>query len=128
MDERELMEKAGEAMLNAYAPYSKFKVGAAVLTKDGNIYTGCNIEHFSFSLTVCAERVAVFKAISEGDELDSIAIASENGNSSPCGACRQVIFEFNPLAKVYYLKDGNLIVSDISQLLPDAFDLRAKND
>lgn len=122
------MEKAREAMRNAYAPYSKFKVGAAVLTKSRKIFTGCNIENFSFGLTVCAERVAVFKAISEGGELDSIAVASETGDSSPCGACRQVIFEFNPQAKIYYLKSGNLISSDISQLLPDAFELRTKND
>jgi len=92
---RELIEAAQKAKLNAYAPYSKFRVGAAILTSKGQIFTGCNIEISSFSLTICAERVAIFKAISQGaTKFKAIAIVSDDHNiTPPCGACRQVIFE-----------------------------------
>lgn len=92
---RELIEAAQKAKLNAYAPYSKFRVGAAILTSKGQIFTGCNIEISSFSLTICAERVAIFKAISQGaTKFKAIAIVSDDYNiTPPCGACRQVIFE-----------------------------------
>ncbi len=97
----ELMEMAVEARLKAYTPYSKFKVGAALLTKDGKVYTGCNIENAAFTPTSCAERTAFFKAVSEGDyEFEAIAIvggsedSKELGFCSPCGVCRQVMKEF----------------------------------
>jgi len=93
MDYKELAEKAVEAKSKAVPPYSNFHVGAALLTKDGKIYLGGNIENSSYSLTVCAERVAVFKAISEGErKFKAIAIASDDpGFCPPCGACRQVL-------------------------------------
>ena len=88
---------------NAYSPYSHFRVGAAIRSKEGKIFTGCNIENVSYSLAVCAERVALFKAVSEGHKLfDSIAISSSGVKPAfPCGACRQVLMEFNPDLKIY---------------------------
>ncbi len=101
MTDQELIELALEARHNSYAPYSHFNVGAALCTKDGKVYTGCNIENVSFGMTICAERVAVFKAISDGiREFDKIAIVGGKEGSeptetaSPCGACRQVLREF----------------------------------
>lgn len=95
---KELITLAIEARKKAYAPYSKFKVGAAVLGTDGKIYTGCNVENASFGLTNCAERTAIFKMVSEGCQtFNALAVvgASEGpGESGPCGACRQVISEF----------------------------------
>ncbi len=91
-----LLALAKEALKNAYAPYSQFTVGAALLCADGTVYTGCNIENAAFSPTVCAERVAFFKAVSDGKR-DFAAIAIVNGNGtpcSPCGVCRQVMAEF----------------------------------
>ena len=94
--DRELLDKAKEAMVYSYSPYSRFKVGACVLTKDGHIYTGCNIENSSFGATNCAERTAIFKAVSEGrKEFAKIAIVSSSGlKTYPCGICRQVMSEF----------------------------------
>lgn len=93
---QKLIELAKNAMINAYSPYSKFKVGAALLCENGKIYTGCNIENLSFGATICAERVALFKAISEGEKnFKSIAIISDSKDFIyPCGICRQVIREF----------------------------------
>ena len=97
MDEKELIRRAVEARERAYAPYSKFAVGAALLAADGRIFTGCNVENASYGLTVCAERVAVFKAVSEGArEFKAIAIACGKKPCTPCGACRQVLYEFAP--------------------------------
>ena len=96
--ERQLIEAAKEAMKHAYAPYSKFEVGAALLGESGKIYTGCNVENASFGATNCAERTAVFKAISEG-ERKFVAIAIVSGSQAftyPCGICRQVLGEFMP--------------------------------
>ncbi|MDI6804443.1 MAG: cytidine deaminase [Bacteroidota bacterium] len=93
MDYKNLIKAANSAKKNSHSPYSKFRVGAAVLTKSGKIYSGCNIEISSYSLTICAERTALFKAISEGEK-KFIALAlstDEEGFTSPCGACRQVI-------------------------------------
>ncbi len=115
------MEKAKDAMKLAYAPYSNFKVGAAVLAKSGKIYVGCNIENASYGLSLCAERVAIFKAISEREDISAVAVASESGNSQPCGSCRQVILEFNPNAEVYFLKNNELVEITASQLLPEPF-------
>ena len=93
MDKNRLIQEAIEARKQAYTPYSQFKVGAAVLTADGNVFRGCNIENASYGLTNCAERTAIFKAISEGEpKVKAIAIVADTeGPVSPCGACRQVI-------------------------------------
>lgn len=97
VEERELVQKAVEARRNAYAPYSRFSVGAALLAKDGRVFLGCNVENASYGLTVCAERVALFKAVSEGArEFVALAVACGAGPCSPCGACRQVLYEFAP--------------------------------
>lgn len=119
----ELMKLAKKALANAVAPYSKFKVGAAVLTKSGKVFTGCNIENSSLSLTICAERVVVFKAISEGEKIKEIAVASSSGESSPCGSCRQVIYDSDKNAIVYFQKHGKTVKKKIGQLLPDPFSL-----
>lgn len=120
----ELLTSAQAVRERAYAPYSNYTVGAAILGKSGKIYTGCNVENASYGLTVCAERNAIFKAVSEGErEFDAIAIVTENGGS-PCGACRQVIYEFfTPDAPVAL---GNADLAAVKQvtvgdLLPDGF-------
>jgi len=108
----------------AYAPYSNFKVGAAVLTVSNKIYTGCNIENTSYGLSICAERTAVFAAVSEGEtKFLALAVAgSENGYTMPCGACRQVLAEFSPEMDIVVVDtDGNYIVRLLSSLLPEAF-------
>ncbi len=120
-----LIEKAKEARKRAYVPYSKFEVGAAITTKSGKLYTGVNIENASYGLTNCAERTAIFKAVSEGDlDLDSIAIVADTeGPVAPCGACRQVMVEFfSPKAKVYLANlKGDKLETTIEELLPGAF-------
>ena len=97
MTDQELIDTARKYREFSYSPYSKFKVGAAVLTKKGNVYGGCNIENSSYPVTNCAERTAIFKAVSEGEkEIEAIAlIADTEGPCSPCGACRQVMGEFH---------------------------------
>ncbi|MCP5536435.1 MAG: cytidine deaminase [Akkermansiaceae bacterium] len=119
----ELAKIAAEARASAYAPYSKFDVGAALLAENGAIFTGCNVENASYGLTICAERAAVFKAVSEGVRTFSAIAIAVPGAASPCGACRQVLNEFNPAMKVY-LADENGILSrqtTLDVLLPDAF-------
>ncbi|MDO9538350.1 MAG: cytidine deaminase [Thermoplasmata archaeon] len=128
MDPEKLMDLARKAMNDAYAPYSGFKVGAVVLTKSGKVFTGFNIENASYGLSICAEMVAIFKAISEKEDLGAIAIASKSGNSQPCGTCRQVMIEFNPNAEVYYLKNGKLVMTTASQLLPESFNAASLNN
>ncbi len=98
MDYNVLIQKAKAAMEFSYSPYSKFKVGAALASKSGKIYTGCNIENASYGATNCAERTAIFKAVSEGEtDFSAIAIVSSDGGPTyPCGICRQVIAEFSP--------------------------------
>jgi cytidine deaminase len=93
---RELLEAAGEATKNAYAPYSKFKVGSAILTKSGEVFTGCNVENSSFGLTMCAERNAMFQAVARGHKrFKAVAIVADgDAMPYPCGACRQVMAEF----------------------------------
>ena len=96
VDRSELVRLARAARLQAYAPYSQYAVGAALLCASGRIYTGCNVENVSYGLTICAERTAVVKAVSEGDrDCVAIAVVTENG-ASPCGACRQMLSEFGP--------------------------------
>ncbi len=122
MDNRyaDLVKAAEEAMKNSYSPYSKIRVGAALLTKDGRVFTGCNVENASYGLSMCAERVAVFKAVSEGfRDFQAIAVASDSVNPSPCGACRQVLSEFSPDMDVIY--GGK--VHKLRELLPDGFRL-----
>ncbi len=125
MDYRLLVSKALEARENAYVPYSNFKVGAAILTEDNNIYTGCNIENASYGATNCAERTAIFKAISEGHkQIKAIAIVGvENEYTYPCGICRQVIAEFaSEDIKIIIAKNKNeYIVKELEEVLPGAF-------
>jgi len=125
MDPKALIEAAQSARAHAYAPYSTYHVGAAVLGGSGRIYSGCNVENTSYGLTVCAERVAILKAISEGErEIVALLVASENG-ATPCGACRQVLFEFGPTARVLLSgADGTQKELTLDDLLPDAFTLR----
>ncbi|MDR0879276.1 MAG: cytidine deaminase [Clostridioides sp.] len=127
MDNRELLEIAENARKFSYSPYSKFRVGAAVLTEGGKVFTGCNIECASFGGTNCAERVAVFKAVSEGHrDIAKIAISSDNSEEDkqifPCGICRQVIFEFGMDIKIVtgYSK-GKVFEYGIGELLPHSF-------
>ncbi|MCJ7814312.1 MAG: cytidine deaminase [Candidatus Atribacteria bacterium] len=119
-----LIKEAEKARKKAYTPYSKFKVGAAVLCDDGKIFSGCNIENASFGLTVCAERVAIFKAVSEGStKFKAIAvIGNTNKSCSPCGACRQVISEFGEdIPLIMTNLKGDVRVKKIKELLPQAF-------
>jgi cytidine deaminase len=127
MTVEELIAAARAAKGQAYAPYSGFQVGAALLTGTGRCYTGCNIENASFSLTVCAERVALFKAVSEGEsDFKAVAIVADGDDyASPCGACRQVLAEFNSGIEVYMVnRQGEYLVRKVSQLLPSAFSLK----
>lgn len=117
-----MLEQAVVAREYAYSPYSKYKVGAALLTKSGKIFSGCNIENVGHTATICAERTAIFKAISEGEtEFEAIAIATENGGP-PCGVCRQVIREFAPeLTVVVGDIEGQYQLFTLSDLLPNSF-------
>ena len=115
---------AAEMRTRSYSPYSNYAVGAALLTKSGKIFTGCNIENAAYPVTVCAERTAIFKAVSEGEcEFEAIAIATEDGQGYPCGSCRQVMAEFSLDMDVMLADaDGNITVeSSIRDLLPGAF-------
>ncbi len=119
----ELVKSAADARERAYAPYSHYPVGAALLGKSGRIYTGCNVENASYGLTVCAERTAILKAISEGEhEFEAIAVITTNGGS-PCGACRQVLFEFlAPDAPVIVCNlEGGRSVYALGDLLANGF-------
>lgn len=124
MTDEDLILQAKDAMCFAYAPYSHFKVGAAILTKDGKIFKGCNIENASYGATNCAERTAVFKAVSEGyRKFEKIAIVASSGDyASPCGICRQVLMEFMPKGKVilYSEKEG-MVTYTVRELLPRSF-------
>ena len=119
----ELISIAKDAMKNAYVPYSNFRVGAALLTKSGKIYTGVNIENSSFGLTNCAERTAMFKAISEGErEFETLVIVADTEEPvSPCGACRQVMAEFGDFEVVLTNLKGDIIQTSVNQLLPYSF-------
>ncbi len=119
---KKLIKKAREALINSYSPYSRLKVGAALLTQDGKIFTGVNIENASFSLTICAERVAVFKAVSEGyRDFKAIAITSDRGKIMPCGACRQVLAEFSPQIQVIVGDENEIEIYSLTSLLPEGF-------
>jgi len=119
---RELLDAAQQARARAYAPYSSFPVGAAVRTATGRIYAGCNVENASSGLTVCAERVAIWKAISEGErDFVALAVVTESG-SPPCGACRQVMSEFvEDMPVLVADTSGQAWLTTLQHLLPDAF-------
>ncbi len=126
MEAKELFRLASEARRNAYTPYSKFRVGAALLTKSGRIFTGCNIENASYGATCCAERVAIFKAISEGETaFEAIAVQGDNsGPTFPCGICRQVMSEFSQSMEVILESNENDIeIYTLEDLLPYGFKL-----
>ena len=125
MSNEELMQAAKKAYMNSYAPYSHFQVGAALLTKSGKLYLGCNIENASYGATNCAERTAIFKAVSEGErEFEELAVAALDGSTAyPCGICLQVINEFMPEGRIVLEKEGELISFSVKELLPHGFTL-----
>ena len=122
-ERRALLELANEARRRAYVPYSNYQVGAALRTSSGRIYTGCNVENAAYPTSMCAERVAVYKAVSEGDrKFEVIAVVTPNGGS-PCGGCRQVLAEFG-LETLVLIADGNgklVKETTVGGLLPGAF-------
>jgi cytidine deaminase len=130
IERKTLIELANEARHRAYAPYSNYQVGAALRTRSGRIYTGCNVENAAYPTSMCAERVAIFKAVSEGEkEFDVIAVVTPNGGS-PCGGCRQAMAEFG-LDMIVLIADGGghlIQETNVAGLLPGAFtpkDLKA---
>ena len=126
MDNKELFLMAQKAMENAYTPFSHFNVGAAILTENGEVYTGCNIENSSFGGTICAERTAAVKAISNGNRsFKKIAVVCHDGAVTPCGICRQFLYEFAPKLIVVTGDDkDNLKEYTLDQLLLDGFRLQ----
>ena len=123
-----LLRSAQQVMTNAHAPYSKFRVGAAILLSDGKIFSGCNVENASYGMTNCAERTAIFSAVAQlGPKIEIRAVAVANAQGvpcSPCGACRQVIYEFGPDAAVYFQGAEGLKQAHITELLPEGFRLQ----
>ena len=123
-----LLRSARKVMKNAYAPFSKFRVGAAILTSKDKVFVGCNVENSSYGMTNCAERTAIFSAIAkDGPKLEILAVAVTNDHGvpcSPCGACRQVIYEFGPRAIVFYQGEKGPKQSLITDLLPEGFRLK----
>jgi cytidine deaminase len=123
-----LLQKAHDAKAQAYAPYSGFRVGAALRTRDGRCLTGCNVENAAYGSTMCAERVAIFKAVSEGykpGDFTLLAIAASAEGFSPCGACRQVMAEFK-IERVVFEWQGEAVVTTLDALLPYTFILGEK--
>jgi len=126
-DIESLIEAAKRARLQSVAPFSDFRVGAAIRTADGKVYTGCNVESASYGLTVCAERVAIWKALSEGERqfTDLAVVADTETLTPPCGTCRQIIWEFARGAKIVFANlEGKTEEFQIADLLPRAFDAR----
>ena len=125
MTDQELVERAFAMHSYSYVPYSGFPVGAALLCRDGTVFTGCNVENAAFGSTICAERTALLKAVSEGHREDwvAIAIAGRGGDYCwPCGACRQMLYEFAPELRVIAARgDGEFQTVSLSQLLPHGF-------
>jgi cytidine deaminase len=123
-----LLDAARAAQKNAHAPYSKFRVGAALRTRTGEIFVGCNVENASYGMTNCAERTAIFSAVAQiGPQMEIEAIAITCVQSvpcSPCGACRQVIYEFGPNAQVYFQGKRGWKQTPITALLPEGFRLK----
>jgi len=124
----DLIAQAQAARERAYAPYSHFAVGAALLARDGRVFTGCNVENASYGLTVCAERVAIFKAVSEGcRDFAAIAVVTATG-ATPCGACRQVLVEFGVDQIIVARSNGSYATFTLDELVPQAFDCRHLKD
>ena len=125
MTDQALVEMAFAMHAYSYAPYSKFKVGAALLCKDGTVFTGCNVENAAYGSTICAERTALLKAVSEGhrDDWEAIAIAGLGEDYCwPCGACRQMLYEFAPDLKILVARgDHSFVSTTLDQLLPQGF-------
>jgi len=123
-----LLRTARKATKHAYAPYSQFRVGAALLTSKGKVFTGCNVENASYGLSNCAERTAIFAAIAQsgpGLNIRAIAMVNDQGlPCSPCGACRQVIYEFGPDATVFFQSSKGWKENHITELLPEGFRLK----
>jgi len=131
MTYEDLLAAAQEASRRAYAPHSRFPVGAALLTADGQVFTGCNVENASYGLTICAERVAVAKAVSEGyKDFQALAVwAATEEPVSPCGACRQVLAEFAPEMEVIMGgAGGRYRVAQVRELLPGAFSFKTNGE
>lgn len=131
IEDKELYAKAKKAAINAYAPYSHFKVGAALLCDSGNIYTGVNIENSSYGATICAERSALSAAVGAGEKkFIKIAVASSQGEAWPCGICRQVLMEFsdknNPMKIITGTDENSLEIYDIKKLLFKGFRLEKR--
>lgn len=127
-DKKELLRAAANVMKNAHAPYSKFRVGAAILTTNGKIFSGCNVENASYGMTNCAERTAIFSAVAElGPRMEIRAVAVTNDKGvpcAPCGACRQVIYEFGPDATIFFQGVNGPKQAHITELLPEGFRLQ----
>ena len=125
MTNSELLEQAQIAAAKAYAPYSHFQVGCALLTAQGNVFTGCNVENASYGLTICAERNTIFHAVAEegpGMKIATLAVIALGHEFPPCGACRQVIAEFaRPETVVWFLRDGKPFAMTMAELLPAGF-------
>ena len=122
-EQQSLVELANKARLHAYAPYSNYRVGAALRTKSGRLFTGVNVENAAYPTSICAERTAVFKAVSEGElDFEIIAVVTDNGGS-PCGSCRQVLAEFGLDTVVLIADGGGKVIKEttVRDLLPDAF-------
>jgi cytidine deaminase len=128
ISDEELIQLAKAARDNAHAPYSTFHVGAALLASDGRVFTGCNVENSTYGLSMCAERVAIFKAVSEGErEIAKVAVVTDHDEiAPPCGCCRQMIWEFSGNKTEVILANlaGDVRRYRIQDLLPEAFDAR----
>lgn len=125
--QEQMLSSARAAYKNAHAPYSNFRVGSTILTEQGNLYSGCNVENASYGMTICAERNAIFAAVAaegSGMRIKAVAVATEKGGPcAPCGACRQVIFEFGPDALVMFKGQSGTEQMAITKLLPEGFRL-----
>src|SRR5579863_7461431 len=126
--QKTMVRSAMKVMKNAHAPYSKFRVGAAVLLSNGKIFSGCNVENASYGMTNCAERTAIFSAVAQcGSKIEIRAVSVVNDQGvpcSPCGACRQVIYEFGPDATILFQGANGPKQAHITELLPEGFRLQ----
>lgn len=131
MTDKELLALATQMQQRSYVPYSHFPVGAALLCKDGTVFTGCNVENAAYGSTICAERTALVKAVSEGyTDFSAIAITGQGGDYCwPCGACRQMLYEFAPDLKILAARgDGDFKTVPLSELLPYGFGPHSLNE
>jgi cytidine deaminase len=126
--ERKLRQAAEKVMKNAHAPYSDFRVGAAILTSTGEIFSGCNVENASYGMTNCAERTAIFSAVASLGptlKIQAVAVVNDKGvPCAPCGACRQVIYEFGPDSTIFFQGSKGPKQAHIAELLPEGFRLK----